>query len=46
MALGHYRDLLRAIKIQNYELLELLCEDTLTQAIAAKVYELAEIGKY
>ena len=44
--LSHYRDLLRAIKAQNYDQLELLCEDNLTQALAAKVYELCHIKKY
>ena len=37
--IGHYTDLLNAIKDMNYESLEQLCEETLTKEIAAKVYE-------
>ena len=43
---SHYHDLLKAICNFSYEKLELLCEDQLTQALAAKMYELKELEGY
>jgi hypothetical protein len=37
--LTHYGDLLQAIAQDNYEALEQLCEPTLLEELAAKVYE-------
>merc|ERR1712029_932670 len=42
----HYHDLLKAICNYSYENLELLCEERLTQAIAAKMYELKDLNGY
>ena len=42
----HYHDLLKAICNYRYEKLELLCEEQLTLAIAAKMYELRELQGY
>lgn len=44
--LARYQDLLKAIKNQNYDTLDLLCEERLTKVIAAKVYELGHLQKY
>lgn len=41
----HYYDLLTAIASKSYEQLELLCEDRLTEALAACIYEVTEINK-
>jgi|LauGreDrversion4_2_1035121.scaffolds.fasta_scaffold1072221_2 hypothetical protein len=41
----HYYDLLSAIVSKSYEQLELLCEDRLTEALAASIYEVTEIHK-
>lgn len=41
----HYFDLLQAISSKSFEQLELLCEDRLTEAIAAAIYETTEINK-
>ena len=41
----HYYDLLSAIASKSYEQLELLCEDRLTEALAASIYEVTEINK-
>lgn len=40
----HYHDLLTAIVSKSYEQLELLCEDRLTEALAASIYEVTEIN--
>ena len=41
----HYYDLLAAIVSKSYEQLELLCEENLTEAVAASIYEVTEINK-
>jgi hypothetical protein len=35
----HYIDLLKAISNDNYDALETLCEPTLLEELAAKIYE-------
>jgi len=41
----HYFDLLTAIASKSYEQIELLCEDKLTEALAASIYEVTDINK-
>ena len=38
-----YFNLLQAIEEQNYEKIELLCDEALTEAIGAKIYELGHL---
>ena len=42
----HYHDLLRAICNHRYEKLEMLCEEQLTLALAARMYDLRELRGY
>ena len=46
MFLDHYSDLLKAISTQNFDTLELLCEETLTNELAASIYEWQTLNKF
>jgi hypothetical protein len=42
----HYFDLLQAIATKNYSLLEILCEEQLTETLAAAIYDTTKVRNY